>query len=255
MRRTRLAAFTLLLAVAPLGAEVPVSLSGSLASMVRQNEIATEHDLVFVRTAAELPRLMKAGLLVSLEGNDDYAVAPSVRYPQARPEMRRFIERLAAQYRAATGEKLVVTSLTRPADRQPENAHALSVHPAGVAVDLRVSRRAGSRRWLEKTLLSLEKQGLLDVTRERYPPHYHVALFPAAYLAHLETLDPAPPVKRASAAASAAGGEAASTTPTGSTPGLLAVALVLPFVILVPAWRRRGSRRGSRPEPRVTDTV
>lgn len=168
--------------------EVPVTLRGSPASMERQNAVAKENDLAFVRTRAELRALEREGELVRLRGNADYTFAKGVSGPVARPEVRTFVERLAAQYRDGCGERLVVTSLTRPSSRQPGNAHQLSVHPAGIAVDLRVSRKAACRGWLEGTLLSLERRGLLDVTRERNPPHYHVALFPDAYGAYLERL-------------------------------------------------------------------
>lgn len=168
--------------------EVPVTLKGSRASMLRQNEVAQQAGYTFAETHRELADLVAAGTLVPLAGNADYALREGMTSGVARPEMRLFIERLAAQYHAATGERLVVTSLTRPQARQPRNAHALSVHPTGMAVDLRVSRRAQSRQWLESTLLSLERQGLLDVTREKWPPHYHVALFPEAYRTHVERM-------------------------------------------------------------------
>jgi hypothetical protein len=104
-----------------------------------------------------------------------------------------FIERLGRQYFDAHGTPLVVTSLTRPAENQPRNAHQLSVHPAGMAVDFRVPQDARARAWLESALLQLENRGILDVTRERYPPHYHVAVFPAAYRAYVEKLPPLEP--------------------------------------------------------------
>src|SRR5690606_34298796 len=111
-------------------------------------------------------------------GNADYDVTPA-RHRYALPEVRLFVERLGRQYREATGAPLVVTSLARPSTRQPANAHALSVHPAGMAIDLRVPRDAASRR-------GLERRGLVDVTRERRPPHYHVAIFPEAYREYAE---------------------------------------------------------------------
>ncbi|HEY8470326.1 MAG TPA: DUF5715 family protein, partial [Longimicrobiales bacterium] len=126
-----------------------------------------------------------AGELVEVRGNADYDLS-RVSYPYARPEVRTFLERLGRQYREATGAPLVVTSLARPTTRQPVNAHALSVHPAGMAVDLRVPRDPASRRWLEDALVGLERRGLVDVTRERRPPHYHVAIFPEAYRAYAE---------------------------------------------------------------------
>src|SRR5690606_16764776 len=150
------------------------TLKGSHATMSRQFSIAKQHDFTFLRTKADVNRFIRLGLLVRLDGNEDYSLA-QVSHPYARPAVRTFVERLANQYRNACGEKLVVTSLTRPLNGQPRNASDLSVHPAGMAVDLRLSRKASCRRWLENTLLSLERRGVLDVTRERYPAHYHVA--------------------------------------------------------------------------------
>lgn len=36
--------------------------------------------------------------------------------------------------------------------------------------------------------MTMEGQGLLDGIRERNPPHYHVALFPEAYMDHIAPL-------------------------------------------------------------------
>lgn len=183
--------------------------------MQRQNGIARNHDYSFLRTSSQVNRFVDLGLLVRLPGNGDYELA-RVSYPYARPAIKLFVERLASQYHAACGEKLVVTSLTRPEARQPRNASDLSVHPAGMAVDLRVSRRADCRKWLESTLLSLEKQGVLDATRERYPPHYHVAVFPNPYEGYVATLNSRATARLASAEAPAepATGEASSANET-----------------------------------------
>jgi murein endopeptidase len=180
--------FLACLAAPAVQAAVPVSLKGSPESMVRQSDVAKRAGYPLVETYQELRERVAKGELVPLLGNEDYTFREGRRSGVARVEMRLFIERLAAQYHEATGERLVVTSLTRPKSRQPSNSHALSVHPAGIAVDLRVSARKASRQWLESALLALERQGLLDVTRERWPPHYHVALFPEPYLTHVERL-------------------------------------------------------------------
>jgi hypothetical protein len=165
-----------------------VSLRGSPAAMQHQNRIAKEHGLDFYRTSADIHAAVEAGELVRLEGDANYAVADFVRHPFLRPAAKLFVERLSAQYREACGQKLVVTSAVRPSSGQPSNAHQLSVHPAGMAVDLRVSDRASCRSWLESTLLSLEQRGVLNGIREFHPPHYHVAIFPEQYMAYASEL-------------------------------------------------------------------
>jgi hypothetical protein len=174
----RLITFVLLFIPASLSA-TEASLRGSLAAMQRQHQVARSHGLQFYHTVAQINAAVNRGDLVRLSGNGTYDVI--ARYPFAQPEVRLFIERLSAQYFAACGQKLVVTSLVRPTTRQPANAHRLSVHPAGMAVDLRVSPVAACRSWLERTLLSLEARGVLNGIREFRPPHYHVAVFPRPY--------------------------------------------------------------------------
>lgn len=162
------------------------SLQGSRSSLLRQNAAAREHDFTYLRTSSGVHDFVKRGLLVRLRGDSNYKLASGyVSFPYARPEVKLFIERLSSQYRAACGERLVVTSLTRPISRQPPNASHLSVHPTGMAVDLRRSSRASCRNWLEDTLLTLEGRDVLEATRERYPPHYHVTLFPDDYQRYL----------------------------------------------------------------------
>lgn len=185
----RVAAFTFALSLfgtAVVEAAPPVSLRGSNAAMVQQNTVAKEHGLTFYRTAADIRGAVAAGDLVELTGNENYEVASFVRHPYLQPEGKLFIERIAAQYRETCGQKLVVTSAVRPTTGQPSNSHRLSVHPAGMAIDLRVSDRASCRDWLETALLNLERQGVLNGIREFNPPHYHVAVFPAPYMAYVE---------------------------------------------------------------------
>ena len=163
------------------------SLRGSRASLDRQNLQARGHDFTYLGTAAELQRFVDATLLIPVRGNDDYLLK-DVSFPYARPEVKLFVERLSAQFRAACGEPLVVTSLTRPKALQPRNASDRSVHPTGMAVDIRRHNTSSCRSWLEKVLLSLEKSGVLEATLERYPPHYHVAIYPEQYAAYVERI-------------------------------------------------------------------
>jgi|SRR6185295_18078790 len=189
-RVAALSILTLTVATAPLLRAQ--SLLGSRTSLLRQNEEAREHDFTYLRTSSDVRDFARRGLLVRLRGNADYTLASGyVSFPYARPEVKVFVERLADQYRSACGERLVVTSLTRPMTRQPPNASHLSVHPTGMAADLRRSFRASCRQWLESTLLTLEERDVLEATREQHPPHYHVTLFPDPYMRYLG-LDGAP---------------------------------------------------------------
>jgi LysM repeat protein len=198
MERASTAAVAAVLLLSATGIAEAQTLRGSTRTMQRQNLIAQDHDFTFLRTSAQIHRFAESGYLERMRGNADYELA-AVSHPYARPAVKLFVERLSAQYRSACGETLVVTSLTRPVQGQPRNASDLSVHPAGMAVDLRISRKRSCVQWLEKTLLSLEKQGVLDVTRERRPPHYHVALFPEPYTRYVTTIARRSAVQLASA--------------------------------------------------------
>ncbi len=170
---------------------VPISLQGSPESMVRQHHVALASGYEFMQRPADIRRAVEEGRLIQLEETGPL----QLKHPSesiALPEMKHFLERLATGVESSCGQGIVVTSLTRPKSRQPRNAHQLSVHPAGMAVDLRVPRTARCRRALEESLLSLEEQGVLDATRERAPAHYHVALFPGRYL-EFAGLDRVPP--------------------------------------------------------------
>lgn len=198
------------------------SLKGSRASMKKQNGVAKKFGLSFFTTADEVREAVDRGDLVELTGNDDYEVADFVSHPYAIPAVRTFVERLSAQYREACGQKLVVTSATRASSKQPSNASKLSVHPAGMALDLRVSDDATCREWLESSVISLEKRGVIDAIREYHPPHYHVAIYPDAYMAYVEEVIAAEDEEAARAEAeeeaSNRDGEAASAEET-RTPG------------------------------------
>ena len=233
----------------PSVASAAGGLRGSPASMREQHDIAVKRDLAFIDDAAEVRALVEKGGLQPVEGTADYRLA-DVSFPYALPEVKLFIERLGRQYNEANGSPLVVTSLTRPASNQPRNAHELSVHPAGMAVDFRVPQDNKARAWLESALLQLENRGVLDVTRERYPPHYHVAVFPAAYAAYAEKrateekVVVAPVAETQAAPIPAIGGPAvmqkqAAVTPASRSQLPLALFLSLSATILIALATKR----------------
>lgn len=186
MKRRRLVTAALLV-LTPVASAIAAGLGGSRASMRKQHNVAKQHNFTFLRNSKQVQEYVRKERLELLTGNEDYVMG-KVSFPYARDAVKLFVERLAAQYHEATGDRLVVTSLTRPLSRQPRNASQLSVHPAGMAVDFRIPRNAVHRQWLERTLLSLEDKSVLDVTRERNPGHYHVAVFPHEYTRYVATL-------------------------------------------------------------------
>ena len=176
-----LAIVPLLAAAAPASAQ---SLRGSRASMDRQARQARAHDFTFLRSSSQVRKFIGLGLLVRLEPGRDFELK-EVSFPYVRPQVRTFVERLSSQYRRACGEKLVVTSATRPTSAQPTNASSRSVHPTGMALDLRRSDSPACRKWIERVFLQLEASGVVEATRESSPPHYHVAVFPKPYAAYV----------------------------------------------------------------------
>jgi hypothetical protein len=140
---------------------------------------AVNGGLDFYETTRDVKRAVLRGELVSLRGNANYETS-RVRTPYVRPETRAFVLGLARDYRRACGERLVVTSATRPMSRKLVNSSALTVHPAGIAVDLR-KPQGRCLTWLRKTLLAAERRGTIEATEERHPPHFHVAVLPARY--------------------------------------------------------------------------
>lgn len=156
------------------------TLKGSPASVDKQYRAAISYGYAFVNGARSVSDYVNNHQLARVSPDRNVELH-DVSYPYAVPATKQFVVRLGEQYHRSCGEKLTVTSLLRPRDRQPANSVAQSVHPAGMAIDLRIPSNSKCRAWLENTLLSLEKQQVVDVTRERNPPHYHVAVFARNY--------------------------------------------------------------------------
>lgn len=253
---TRLLQLPLILLASIALAAVPaveVTLRGSPASMQRQHQIAVSEKISFVRTPSQLGRLADEGRLVPVPGGTDYELA-RVSYPFAVPEVRAFLEYIAPRYHAACGEALVVTSLMRPETGQPSNAHALSVHPAGLAVDFRISQSQPCRKWLEEELLALERENILDATRETSPPHYHVAIFPEGLRTHLAS-DSVAGSSAGGVGAERTGASAGSTEQSPGSRGLwpLLVVVFTGVLALLAYWVLRFRSRRVRAEPALQE--
>ena len=159
------------------------SLRGSRQSVRHAYSYAQQHDFDLYQTAADVRRAVRDGELVPLRPDGQYTLH-RVAYPYVTPTTRTFVERLAGEYHVACGAPLEITSAVRPTGRQPANSSPLSVHPAGIALDLH--RPSGAcLGWLRHTLLTLEAARLVDATEEHHPAHFHVIVFAEPYRRYL----------------------------------------------------------------------
>jgi LysM repeat protein len=193
------------------------SLRGSRAAVDRMYNSAHAEGLHFYQTSDGVRRAVASGRLVPLRTSRDYVVN-NVRYPYVHPDAKVFVERLAAQYRQACGERLVVTSAVRPQyfQRRLANGSARSVHPTGMAIDLRRPRKARCLSWLRRTLHTLDGAGVITAIEEQRPPHFHVAVYPTPYRQYVaaRSRGAAP----ATASRAAASGRSAAPAARGAAP-------------------------------------
>lgn len=154
----------------------PQELRGSKSSVEKMYDFAQSHHLPFYLTPTNVNNAIAKGSLVPLTGGATYALTNGVGFSYATPEARQFVLAFAPQYLAACGTPLTVTSAARPMTRQPRNANAHSVHPTGIAVDLRRPPGGPCLTWLRGALSQLEDQGIIEATEERHPIHLHVAV-------------------------------------------------------------------------------
>jgi LysM repeat protein len=205
-------AFTLGLVLGGISSPASAAdLRGSMASVQKQYHAALSLGFSPAHNTTELARWVGEGTLVRVSPNENYELG-AVSFPYTRATTKAFIECFAKEYRTATGERLVVTSLTRPLSRQPRNASDYSVHPMGMAVDFRRSGSPQARRWIERRLASLEAAGVIEATHEHRPPHYHVAVFPPQIASYASAYLPKVPETPVMAA-----GAVTESPPTGQS--------------------------------------
>jgi len=152
---------------------------------------AQEEDLAFYRTSSSVREAVKEGELVRIEQTRDLSLG-RVSYPYVLEGTRTWVTAFAERFHASCGKPLVVTSGARPLTQTPRNGSPKSVHPTGMAVDLR--KPTGScLKWLRQALLDEERKGVVEATEERRPAHFHVAVLsvtpttPAMVLSTVET--------------------------------------------------------------------
>ncbi len=154
----------------------PNELRGSKESVEKMYEFALSNHLPFYLTPTNVRDAVDRQNLVPLTGDATYEITRGVGYSYSTPEARQFVLAFAPQYLAACGTPLMVTSAARPMTRQPRNANPHSVHPTGIAVDLRRPLAGPCLTWLRGALTELENKGIIEATEERHPVHLHLAV-------------------------------------------------------------------------------
>ncbi|HEV7990738.1 MAG TPA: DUF5715 family protein [Gemmatimonadaceae bacterium] len=157
-------------------ARFPDELRGSKESVQKMYDFAQSHGLPFYLTPTNLQEAIAKGKLVQLTGDSTYELTRSVGFSYSTPEAKQFVIAFAPRYLAACGTPLIVTSAARPISRQPRNSNPYSVHPTGIAVDLRRPPAGPCQTWLRNALAELEVKGFVEATEERHPAHLHVAV-------------------------------------------------------------------------------
>ena len=157
----------------------PEDLHGSKASVERMYDFAVRHRYPFYLTPTNLDSAIAHGKLVALTGDSTYELTRGVGFSYATREAKQFVTLFAPQYLAACGAPLTVTSAARPMSRQPHNANPHSVHPTGIAVDIRRPPPGPCLTWVRGALAELETKGLVEATEEHHPIHLHIAVLQA----------------------------------------------------------------------------
>lgn len=194
------------------------TLRGSMSSVDLMYSSAHARDLEFLKTPDEIYQAALAGALKLVSVTNDLEL-DEARFPFVLPNTLRFADSLAAEYHAACGERLVVTSGARPLDEQPRNASPKSVHPTGMAVDFRKPRTPACLTWLRTNLVVLEDRGVIEATEERHPPHFHVAVLRQAREPRLTftARTPTPAKDTATKVIASSGGDVAAETKRDSS--------------------------------------
>jgi hypothetical protein len=156
--------------------KVPLELHGSKESVEKMYDFAQSHRMPFYLTPTNVDFAIAKGDLVALTGDSTYELTRGVGFSYSTNEAKQFVLAFAPQYLASCGVPLTVTSAARPMSRQPHNANPHSVHPTGIAVDIRRPPAGPCQTWVRTALAELERQGIVEATEEHHPVHIHLAV-------------------------------------------------------------------------------
>jgi hypothetical protein len=150
---------------------------GEFSTSQRQLEYAQARGIPLMNTEEEYQSSVRSGRFVRLT-HPNLEVNEQTR-PHVLPATAQFIYEVAEQFGRADCGRLRVNGAGRLTSERPTNGSRDSVHPAGMALDLRVinlSERCYAV--LSELLHEAERERRADVTREWEPEHFHVVVIP-----------------------------------------------------------------------------
>ncbi len=168
---------------------VVASLKGGLYSTsAQQRYSALLWQLPMTVTSADYAALVKNGTFVCLEDGPYLEVI--AEWKCVRPETAQFVQTMARDYTAAACGRLVVTEAGRLTKVKRRGSSPDTVHPFGMAVDIRLVRiEPRCADWIRTYVLEKEALKLIDGT-EHFGTQLHMHLVvpkapPAMQLAHV----------------------------------------------------------------------
>jgi len=163
-------------------------LSGSMDSMVRQNEEIDRLQLPRIADNDQLLELERTQELIPIQESRALRINPSLQADKkyCRPWCNQFLQDMSEAYFKEFHAPLQVNSAVRTMEQQqklrrsnrnaaPEVGEHASSHLAGITVDL--AKRGLTRAqhaWIETYLKNLRDQGLVEAAEERRQACFHV---------------------------------------------------------------------------------
>lgn len=158
----------------PWPAESVSLVGGCQTTSEQQLQYAKGRQLPLMTTVAQYQERIANGYFVPFEGPYLHVLADR---PYALPSTVAFVTEMSVAYNTAGCGKLVVRDALRLTTERPANGSIHSVHPAGMAVDIRVKYiKRECADWLRSYIRLKEVAGKVDGTHELEPEHLHVVV-------------------------------------------------------------------------------
>ena len=153
---------------------------GCYTTSEQQRSFALSKGLPLASNEAEYRALIANGTFVRLESGPYLQVLAG--RPYVRAETAQFVQQMAQSYSGAGCGRMIVIGAGRLTTEIYENSSPFTVHPFGMAVDIRTNARFGISTtcadWLRAYAKEKEAELLADGTHELDPEHLHLVVVP-----------------------------------------------------------------------------